>query len=69
MKIRKICNNCGSANVVTDAWACWDEDAQEWVLDEVFEYEYCCNCEQDISIANVPLEVTAKEDGDDDPDT
>lgn len=63
MKIRKICSTCGSANVVKDAWSIWDEDAQEWVLDNVFDYEYCTDCESDTTIENVPLpaEVTEED--------
>jgi predicted RNA-binding Zn-ribbon protein involved in translation (DUF1610 family) len=32
MKIRKICPECGSANVVFDARAYWDEERQEYVF-------------------------------------
>lgn len=63
MNIRKVCKHCGSTGVRVDAWAIWDEDAQEWVLDNVFDYEYCVACEGDTTIkdVDVPYEVT-KED-------
>lgn len=61
MKIRKVCHHCGGTNVVVDAWATWDEDAQEWVLDNVFDYEYCTDCEGETTIIGVPAEVTEED--------
>lgn len=44
-RIRKVCQECGSTEVVKDAWAEWDEETQEWVLQNVFDMGYCQNCE------------------------
>lgn len=52
-KIRKICAECGSENVVADAWAEWDEYAQDWVLANVFDYEFCQACESETTIKNI----------------
>jgi hypothetical protein len=54
MKIRKVCNNCGGTDVVRDAWSSWDEDTQEWVLDNVFDYEFCQDCESETTITDAP---------------
>jgi len=54
-KIRKVCGTCGSDEVTKDAWAVWDENEQDWVLDNVFDYEYCMNCEGDSNIIDVEI--------------
>jgi hypothetical protein len=36
-----FCGSCGSDKVVRDAWAAWNADAQEWELQEVFDYQGC----------------------------
>lgn len=61
MKIRKVCSTCGSDLVVCDAWAAWDEESQEWVLDDVFQYEFCIACQCDTTIKDVPAEVTEED--------
>jgi hypothetical protein len=43
--IRKMCSGCGSTNVQWDATASWDEDKQEFVLDDVCDNTWCTNCE------------------------
>ena len=49
-KRRMICKTCGSENVKKDAWAAWDEHKQEWVLDNIFDYEHCETCEGETTI-------------------
>ena len=44
-KLRMICGTCGSEDVVKDAWAEWDEEAQQWVLRETFDAAYCHDCD------------------------
>ncbi|MCI4591367.1 hypothetical protein MOK15_14865 [Sphingobium sp. BYY-5] len=39
-----ICNVCGSDHVTRDAWAAWDVDRQDWVLEAAFDYAYCHRC-------------------------
>lgn len=43
-KVKKICASCGSEEVVLDAWACWDEEAQCWELKSTYEYSECLVC-------------------------
>ncbi len=54
-KVRMICEECGSENVMHDAWAVWDVDAQEWSLGAVFDYMHCDTCEGETHIVEVPL--------------
>lgn len=44
-KVKMVCGNCGSQNVMRDAWAVWDVANQEWVLGAVFDYTYCDDCD------------------------
>lgn len=49
------CSACGSAEVMRDAWARWDDDAQEWVLGAVFDAAFCEVCEKDATLSEQPL--------------
>ena len=43
-KERPHCRICGSTDLLRDAWARWDDDQSQWVLEEVFDYYHCNNC-------------------------
>lgn len=62
MKLRMTCGTCGSTNVKHDAWAAWDEDAQEWILDNTFDYAHCEDCEQETTIEAVKIPAEVMED-------
>ena len=49
-KIEMICETCGSKEVLRDAWAEWDEDKQDWVLQNVFDEAFCENCDGSTNI-------------------
>ena len=57
------CAECGSTDVVRDAWASYDQDSDEWVLDSLFDQAFCreceCNCELDEE--ELPAEPTDAE--------
>lgn len=53
--IRIVCGSCGSTNVARDAWAEWDEERQEWVLQAVFDAGFCHRCEEEAKLIEVPL--------------
>lgn len=55
-RVRKVCGTCGSERVTIDAWAAWDVDKQEWVLDDFFDAEYCHECEGETRIETEELE-------------
>lgn len=44
-RIKKCCPDCGSTNVKCDAWAWWNVDTQEWVLDDTYSNGWCDDCE------------------------
>ena len=50
MAIEIICAECGSDDVLRDAWAAWDADRQEWVLASVFDDGFCEACERSVSL-------------------
>lgn len=58
MKSYMKCYICGGSSVVRDAWAEWDIDAQEWVLQNVFDDAFCNDCETSTNI--VEAEVTSE---------
>jgi hypothetical protein len=55
MKVQKVCKTCGSDNVVIDAWASWDVDSQEWVLENVFDQDFCNDCDGETTIIDKDL--------------
>ena len=44
------CGNCGSDQVVRDAWAEWSVDNQQWELGEVFDHTFCLACETECTL-------------------
>ena len=56
-----VCSVCGSKDVSRDAWADWDEQAQDWVLRVVFDYAHCHVCDEETSLREVPLGVAGEE--------
>ena len=55
-RVRKVCGTCGSERVTIDAWAAWDVDKQDWVLDDIFDNEYCRDCEGETRIETEEIE-------------
>ncbi|MES2906700.1 MAG: hypothetical protein V4691_06710 [Pseudomonadota bacterium] len=47
-KILMVCAECGSDDVLADAYAEWNVDAQKWELQNAFDKgAYCNSCEQE----------------------
>lgn len=45
MKVKYICPECGSdGGVLADAFACWNEDKQEWELHDTYDDASCNDC-------------------------
>ena len=59
MPVRIICSDCGSAHVSRDAWADWSAERQEWVLGTVFDDGHCHVCERDVTLVELPVDVTS----------
>jgi hypothetical protein len=55
-KVKMVCSNCGSDEVVKDAWAEWDTEKQEWILQNVFDDTFCNSCEESHSLNEEPIE-------------
>jgi len=45
MKVTYKCKKCGSNEINYSAAALWDEQEQEWVVDELVDGPYCRECE------------------------
>ncbi len=39
------CTSCGSADILRDAYACWDVDTQQWVLHSCYDLFRCETCD------------------------
>lgn len=53
--VQICCKTCGGQNVKRDAWASWDPDIQEWVLEQVFDAGHCDDCDGETSLTEEPL--------------
>ena len=56
MKIKKVCETCGSEEVRVDAYAEWDVDAQAWDLHSVYDHGWCYDCDCDTHIIDQDLQ-------------
>ena len=48
--VKPVCTECGSDDVLADAWAEWDAAAQEWVLRQTFDDYVCEVCGGECSV-------------------
>ena len=55
--MKKVCNVCGSDNVVKDAWASWDIETQRYVLEDFFDNEFCKDCDGETTIIDVDKDL------------
>ena len=49
MKKGYRCTHCGSEDILCDAYAKWNIESQKWELYNVFQQEYCEQCEGECS--------------------
>ena len=55
-RLQPVCNTCGGTGVQVDAWACWDVDAQRWVLHNTCEAAaICADCDVECSYTMKPV--------------
>jgi len=50
------CSECGSTEVLHDAWAEWNEPEQRLELAETFDATHCRQCDGECKMVTVPLE-------------
>jgi len=44
-KVTIICKQCGSDNVMLDAYAMWSVEEQKWTLAATYDVSHCVDCE------------------------
>jgi hypothetical protein len=50
-KLKMVCAECGSEDVLADAYVGWNKEAQGWEIANVFgKGDYCNNCEGECRI-------------------
>lgn len=54
-RIAYVCQQCGSNEVVADAWAYWDVDRQDWLLRNTADVAFCGQCEGETSFIEIEL--------------
>ena len=54
-RVRVVCAECGAENVLRDAYARWDEAAQEWSMSSTQDYTCCDDCGAEDCAKEVPL--------------
>lgn len=47
---KPVCGECGGDDILCDAYAEWDTDAQDWSLQNTFEQTVCNDCGGECSI-------------------
>lgn len=52
----KVCEKCGSDDIVFDAYARWCARKDMFELGPVFEYTYCNSCDNEIDSVDVELD-------------
>lgn len=54
-KVRMVCSQCGSEEVLADAYAQWNVGSQQWEIVETFEKgAYCSKCDSETRIEEYP---------------
>ena len=57
-RFKWTCDTCGSEDLVSDAVAVWDKEKQEWVMQDVCEFTYCGECEEECRCSEEEIEDT-----------
>lgn len=54
-RVSYVCRHCGSSDVLTDAWAAWNAEKQDWVLHDTLTEAFCRHCDGETSLVEVEL--------------
>lgn len=52
-RIGYVCGYCGSREVLLDAWAKWDVEAREWVLNDTLTDAFCAECDGQTGLTEI----------------
>jgi hypothetical protein len=52
--MRVICRECGSEDVVRDAWVRWDASSQAWEIATTLPAAYCHQCDGEVALDHQP---------------
>ena len=56
MKLKMVCECCGSADLLVDAYAEWNAETQAWEVSEIIENSaYCSKCDDETRIEERPV--------------
>jgi hypothetical protein len=54
-RYKMVCSDCGSEDIVSDAYAEWNKFTQRWELSDLHDYSYCRSCESESRIDEVEI--------------
>ena len=57
---RYVCPKC-LEDVRHDAWVIWDPASNDYVIENVFDEEYCTTCEETVHSIGVPYDGNASD--------
>ncbi len=61
-RIKMVCTECGSDEVLADAYVQWGVEKQEWIVQNVFEKgDYCDSCDGEARYEAIELADHAEE--------
>lgn len=56
-QIKIVCSECGSDDVLVDAWVRWDYVSQQYVIHDILDDSFCNNCEGECKTKEITTEV------------
>ena len=56
-RVKFVCSRCKSDDVQRDAWARWNEAAQEWQASGIYDHGFCNACDGESHLDEVTLEA------------
>lgn len=55
-RVKYVCSECGSDDVLADAYAEWDEEHQRWELTDTFDKGAHCNaCDGETRLEEISI--------------
>jgi len=54
-KIKYVCRDCGSDDVLIDAWAKWNEETQQMELATTFDHTHCASCDGECKVNEIEI--------------
>lgn len=47
---KPVCNECGSDEILVDAFGEWDSEGNQWVLHSTYDDLFCSSCSKSVDV-------------------